>query len=93
MLATSGYTMSGRSITVLYFAAVRERLGRDRDELELPSEITDIRALSAWLERTHPVLEGRLAQCRFAVGEELRKPSHPVRPGDVVAVIPPVSGG
>jgi molybdopterin converting factor subunit 1 len=85
--------MSARRITVLYFAAVRERLGRDRDELDLPAEITDVRALSAWLERTHPVLGGTLARCRFAVGEELRTPSHPVEAGDVVAVIPPVSGG
>ena len=85
--------MSARRITVLYFAAVRERLGRDRDDLDLPPEITDVRALAAWLERTHPVLGGTLARCRFAVGEELRSSSHPVRPGDVVAVIPPVSGG
>jgi molybdopterin synthase catalytic subunit len=89
------YTMSSddRRITVLYFAAVRERLGREREELELPAEIRDVQGLSAWLERVHPPLAGALERCRFAVGEELRLPTHPVQGGDVVAVIPPVSGG
>jgi molybdopterin converting factor subunit 1 len=82
-----------RRITVLYFAAVRERLGRDRDELELPAEIRDVSGLSGWLERIYPPLRGALERCRFAVGEELRTSSYPVEPGDVVAVIPPVSGG
>jgi len=82
-----------RRITVLYFAAVRERLGRDRDELELSAEISDVRTLSAWLERANPALGGALGACRFAVGEEFRASSHVLQAGDVVAVIPPVSGG
>jgi molybdopterin converting factor subunit 1 len=82
-----------RCVTVLYFAAVRERLGRDREELELPAGIIDVQSFSVWLERAHPSLGGALARCRFAVGEELRTPSHPIEPGDVIAVIPPVSGG
>jgi len=87
--------MSGatRRITVLYFAAVRDRAGTDREELELPAEIADVRAFSAWLERTRPRLVGRLAQCRFAVDEEFRDASFRIGPGAVVAVIPPVSGG
>lgn len=82
-----------RRVTVLYFAAVRERLGRDREELELPPEIADLGAFSAWLENAHPALRGALAQCRFAVGEEFRKSNHALEAGDVIAVIPPVSGG
>ncbi|HEX6764023.1 MAG TPA: molybdopterin converting factor subunit 1 [Polyangiaceae bacterium] len=85
--------MPTRKITMLYFAAVRERFGKGREELELPQEISDIRALSAWLERERPVLRGALAQCRFAVGEEFRDASHRLEAGDVIAVIPPVSGG
>lgn len=84
---------SARRVTVLYFAAVRERLGRDREELELPAEITDVAGFSTWLESTHPSLKGRLSQCRFAVGEEFRKSNHALETGDVIAVIPPVSGG
>ena len=83
----------GRRITVLYFAAVRERLGTEREELVLPREIGDLRGFSRWLENEHPALRGTLAQCRFAVGEEFRKSDHPLATGDVVAVIPPVCGG
>jgi molybdopterin converting factor subunit 1 len=86
-------SQAARRVTVLYFAAVRERLGRDREELVLPPEIADLGAFSAWLERTHPTLKGTLAQCRFAVGEEFRKSSHALAAGDVIAVIPPMSGG
>ena len=82
-----------RRVTVLYFAAVRERVGREREDLDLPPEIVDIGAFCAWLEATYPSLRGRLAQCRFAVGEEFRKSTHALRAGDVIAVIPPVSGG
>jgi molybdopterin synthase catalytic subunit len=85
--------MPTRRITVLFFAAVRERFGKEREDFELPLEISDIRALSAWLERERPMLRGALAQCRFAVGEEFRDASHRLETGDVVAVIPPVSGG
>ena len=82
-----------RRITMLYFAAVRERLSADREDIELPLEITDIRALSGWLETRHPTLRGALAACRFAVGEEFKKPDHVLEAGDIVAIIPPVSGG
>jgi molybdopterin converting factor subunit 1 len=84
---------AARRVTVLYFAAVRERLGKDREELDLPAEITDVAGFSTWLESTHPTLKGTLAQCRFAVGEEFRKSNHALEAGDVIAVIPPVSGG
>ena len=84
---------TARRITVLYFAAVRERVGTDREDLELPLEIKDVGAFSRWLESARPALAGRLAQCRFAVGEEFRTPSHTLHSGDIVAVIPPVSGG
>lgn len=82
-----------RRITLLYFAAVRERLRADREDVELPLEIRDIRALAGWLETRHPGLRGTLAACRFAVGEEFRTPNHVLEAGDVIAVIPPVSGG
>jgi molybdopterin converting factor subunit 1 len=86
-------SQAARRVTVLYFAAVRERLGRDREELELPAEIADVGAFSEWLESTHPPLKGTLAQCRLAVGEEFRKSTHALETGDVIAVIPPVAGG
>jgi molybdopterin synthase sulfur carrier subunit len=86
-------TAGTRSITILYFAAVRERLSKEREDIELPLEIADIRGLSGWLETRHPGLRGALGACRYAVGEEFREPHHELRAGDIVAIIPPVSGG
>jgi molybdopterin synthase sulfur carrier subunit len=86
-------TAGARPITLLYFAAVRERLSKEREDVDLPLEIADIRGLSGWLEARHPGLRGALGACRFAVGEELRESSHVLRAGDIVAIIPPVSGG
>ena len=36
-------------VTVLYFARLREALGRDREQLELPAGITTVGALRQWL--------------------------------------------
>ncbi|HEY3495039.1 MAG TPA: molybdopterin converting factor subunit 1 [Polyangiaceae bacterium] len=82
-----------RRIQILYFAAVRERVGRADEELELPSHIATVRALSAWLETERPALRGALDSVRFAVAEEFVDLDHALREGDVVAVLPPVSGG
>jgi molybdopterin synthase sulfur carrier subunit len=82
-----------RRIRVLYFAAVRERLGIAGEELELPPAVSDIRGLSAWLEAERPALRGALKSVRFAVHEAFVDLAHPLASGDVVAVLPPVSGG
>ena len=42
-------------VTVLYFAAVRELRGADREELELPDEGATVAGLRAHLERSHAV--------------------------------------
>lgn len=80
-------------VKVLYFAAVRELVGRSEESLELPEGVRDVAALSALLEARWPSLRGRLAAVRFAVNEELAALETPLREGDVVAVIPPVAGG
>ena len=82
-----------RRITILYFAAVKERLGLAGEELELPAQVTSVRALSTWLETERPALRGALSSVRFAVGEAFVGLDHPIAMGDVVAVLPPVSGG
>ncbi len=84
---------SGRPISVLYFAVIRERMGIASEELELPAEITDLASLAAFLERSRPALRGALASVRFAVGDEFASLDRKLVAGDVVALIPPVSGG
>lgn len=81
------------TIRLLYFAAVRELMGKGEEELDVPTSVTRVADLVAHLERVHPELAGRLAGVRIAVNEEFAAAADPVRSGDVVALIPPVAGG
>ncbi len=81
------------SIEVLYFAAVRDAVGRGEERVDLPRGIRTVRALTEHLSALHPELDGRLGSVRIAVNEEFALGDDPVADGDVVALIPPVAGG
>lgn len=80
-------------IKILYFAAVRELVGRDEEDVELPSSVSTISDLAAHLPTLHASLGGRLAAVRFARNETFATNLERLEDGDVVAVIPPVAGG
>lgn len=76
-------------VQVLLFALFREQAGQARLQLELPegSTVADAKAL---LEAQYPLqLTGGLA----AINEQLARPSDPLKDGDELAFLPPVSGG
>jgi molybdopterin synthase sulfur carrier subunit len=77
------------SITVLYFAALRDAAGRASEDVPLP---IDLASLYAGLRARHGFgFEPRAL--RVAVDGEFRDWSHPLVDGAEVAFIPPVSGG
>lgn len=80
-------------VRVLYFAAVRDLVGRAEEDVTLPESVRQVADLAEHLQQLHPELRGRLAGVRIAVNEEFSRDSDPVRAGDVVALIPPVAGG
>lgn len=80
-------------VEILYFAAVRELVGLERERIELPAEARTVAGLSAHLEARHDALRGRLGHVRFAVNEEFAATDRTLGDGDVVALIPPVAGG
>lgn len=81
-------------VTLLYFAAVRELVGRSEESAELPDGVRTLSALAAHLEAMHPPLSGRLGQVRFAVNEVMELDgARALAEGDVIALIPPVAGG
>jgi molybdopterin converting factor subunit 1 len=80
-------------VTVLYFAAVREIVGRDDEHADLPADVRNVAAFAAWLERTHPGLAGRMGSIRVARNEAFASSSDVLAEGDVLALIPPVAGG
>ena len=80
------------TIRVLLFAGARERVGIDSIEVAHASAPT-IRALRQFLAEHHDALAPMLPKVAFAVNEEYAQDHTELRPGDTVAVIPPVSGG
>lgn len=80
-------------VQVLYFAAVRELLGVSEENVPWAKEDGSVEQFAEKLVSHHPELKEHLSGVRFAVNEEFVALSAKVRAGDVVALIPPVSGG
>lgn len=82
----------GMRIRVLFFAALRERTGVPALELQLPVDATVGDALTA-LSGRFPDLPLSGPGVRCAVEREFSDLSRPLRDGQELALIPPVSGG
>jgi molybdopterin converting factor subunit 1 len=78
--------------TVLYFAQVRDRLGREQERLELPAA-TSAAAILVALGARHPHCATAFASCRVAVDCRFIAGEVVLAEGAEIAVIPPVSGG
>jgi molybdopterin synthase catalytic subunit len=78
-------------VSVRLFAGLRERAGSDRLEVELPDDarVADVLAAMA----STPVGALRPRECVVAINREYADADEPVRAGDEVALVPPVSGG
>jgi molybdopterin converting factor subunit 1 len=78
------------SITVEYYAQLREQSGQGRETLD--TDAVSLAALYAELKQRHGF---RLdtAQLRVAVNAEFGDWQQPLAEGDVVVFIPPVAGG
>jgi molybdopterin converting factor small subunit len=77
-------------VTVLLFAALRDRVGSERVSLRVPSE-TPIGGLWAHVPELADIQPP--AALRYAVNHEWTVPGASARDGDEVAFILPVSGG
>ncbi|MBK8016817.1 MAG: molybdopterin converting factor subunit 1 [Betaproteobacteria bacterium] len=83
-------------IHVLYFARLKESLGKDAERLELPAGVSDVAGLTAWLRTRGGAWEHELAPgrpVRAAVNQDMAKGETPLRDGDEIAFFPPVTGG
>jgi molybdopterin synthase sulfur carrier subunit len=77
-------------IRLLYFAILREKLGRQEEVLEFSGSVGELRKL---LVEREPHLADVLKVCLFAVNQEYVEEDFILKGGETVAVIPPVSGG
>jgi MoaE-MoaD fusion protein len=81
------------AVSVLYFAAARERAGLAEERFStLPAQGT-VRALLAELSARHPSLVPLLPHLRVAVNQAFVGLDEAVPDGAEVALIPPVAGG
>lgn len=75
------------SITVKFFASLRERIGIESQELEA-ADVTTVS--EAWSAATGKNMEDNIL---FAVNQKYVAIDSPVTDGDEVAFFPPVTGG
>jgi molybdopterin synthase sulfur carrier subunit len=80
---------------ILYFAWVRERMGRGEETIEPPDSVETVGDLLAWLKARDTIGAEALAspQIRVAVNQAFAQTAHRVKPGDEIAIFPPVTGG
>jgi molybdopterin synthase sulfur carrier subunit len=82
------------TITVRLFAGLRERAGWSERRLDLPSEPPELTPAGLWralgLQHAGEELPPTI---RVAVNQAFATRDQPLRPGDEVAFLPPISGG
>lgn len=83
-------------VGVRYFASMRERVGRGRDEFELPPEVGTVGALRDWLLARGEPWSSAFAdthRLRVALNQEMAADATVLTAGDEIAFFPPVTGG
>ena len=83
-------------VTVVYFARLREALGKSSEQLALPADVRDLAGLRRFLISRGGAWSDELADSkpvRAAVNQDMAQGDTPVHDGDEVAFFPPVTGG
>ena len=81
---------------VLYFAWLRERLGKTGEDLTLPKAVNTPRAMIDWLRTQSPAYETAFADpslIRCAVDQEFCSFDAKLDGASEIAFFPPVTGG
>jgi molybdopterin converting factor subunit 1 len=81
---------------ILYFAWVRETVGRAEETVAPPADVATVEALIAWLARlsaNHARAFADRARIRAAVNHEHAPFARAIGPADEIAFFPPVTGG
>ena len=83
-------------LEMLYFAWVRERMGRSQEVVEAPAAVTTVAALVDWLAARDEVSAEALAdrgRLRAAVDQAFVPLDTGIAGAQEVALFPPVTGG
>lgn len=83
-------------VRVLYFASLRDAVGRSSEIVELPGSAATLKAVrDALTAKGDPWAKAfsNLKRIRGAVNQTMAEDGDPVADGDEVAFFPPVTGG
>ena len=81
---------------LLYFAWVRERIGKEEEEVDLPPEVTTVGSLVAWLRARGEGYAQAFANpkvVRAAIDRRHVKPDAAIAGAREIAFFPPMTGG
>ncbi len=79
-------------IKILYFSSIKDKIGKKEEELELKEQIP-VSKLIDILKEKYPHISEYFNRVMIAVNEDYVEENYLLREGDVIAIIPPVSGG
>tara|TARA_R110002110_G_scaffold9227_2_gene45713 strand:+ start:276 stop:539 length:264 start_codon:yes stop_codon:yes gene_type:complete len=85
-----------RSLTILYFAWVRERLGIDQEQILLrdgTETIHDVVKMLSERDPTRADIFSDIGKLRFALDQDYGLPSSLIGSARELAIFPPVTGG
>ena len=81
---------------LIYFAWVREKVGKSKEDIPLPDGVTTVGELITWLGNRDEKMAAAFSDpsvIRAAVNQEHVQPNHVLSDDDEVAFFPPVTGG
>jgi molybdopterin synthase sulfur carrier subunit len=84
------------SVKIVYFAWVRERIGKTEETLDPPAEVITVADLAGWLaargeEYAYAFENPQIV--RAAIDHEHVKPDTPIAGAREIAFFPPMTGG
>lgn len=85
-----------RRIKLMYFAWVREKVGREAEEIALPDGVATVADLVTWLKSRGPEFDSAFARpevVRAALDKVHVKPTAAIGAAREIAFFPPVTGG
>ena len=80
----------------VYFAWVRERIGKETEDRDLPADLKTVEEVLAWLETqgdeyAHAL--GRREDLRIAVNMKVTDLDGSIENAEEIAIFPPMTGG
>ena len=83
-------------VKILYFAWVREKIGKADEVLDLPDNVETVADLVGWLKQRGPEYADAFARpgvVRAAIDQQHVRPDASLRGVREIAFFPPVTGG